>query len=129
MTIQQVIENEKEINTMVMGNDMLGAFAKFYGDDVVMVESDGTTTTGKPACQAGEEAFVASLTEFRGMKLLSSVVMPSPDFEYEFLVVATWWYDFTTTQYTMTGNQTSLTYWKDGMVRKNVFKSPSEVIA
>jgi hypothetical protein len=129
MTIQQVIANEKEINQLVLDNKSLEAFEKFYGENVSMTESDGSTTTGKAACRVYEEGFFTSVTEFRGIKFLSSVVMPSDDSNYEFLVVATWWYDFTTTQYTNTGNQTSLAYWKDGMIQKVTFKSGSEIIA
>jgi hypothetical protein len=129
MTIQQVISNEKEINQLVANGKALEAFKKFYGDNVTMTESDGSSTIGKVNCLAGEEAFFASITDFRGTNLLSSVVTTSDLPEYEFLVVATWFMDFTTTQYTMTGNQTSLCYWKDGMIQKVTFKSPSEIIA
>ena len=129
MTIQQVISNEKEINELVIAGKAMEAFIKYYGQNVIMSESDGTTRTGKVACQAGEEAFFASVTEFRGAKLLSSVVLESDNPEYEFLVVATWHNDFTTTQYTFTGNQTSLAYWKDGMIQKVTFKTPAEIIA
>jgi hypothetical protein len=129
MTIQQVITHEKEINQLVLEGKSLEAFEKFYGEDVIMTESDGSTTTGKTDCRKYEEGFFASVTEFRGIKLLASVAMPSDVAEYEFLVVATWWYDFTTAHYTNTGNQTSFTYWKDGMIQKVTFKSPSEIIA
>jgi hypothetical protein len=129
MTIQQVIANEKEINQLVLENKSLEAFKKFYGPNVSMTESDGSTTTGFDNCLAYEESFFASVTEFRGIKFLSSVVMPSDIPDYEFLVVATWWYDFTTTQYTNTGNQTSLAYWKDDKIQKVTFKSGSEIIA
>jgi hypothetical protein len=129
MTIQQVIANEKEINELVLANKSLDAFEKFYGENVTMTESDGSTTVSKSACRLYEEGFFASVTEFRGIKLVASVVLPSDVPEYEFLVVATWWYDFTTTQYTNTGNQTSFTYWKDDMIQKVTFKSPSEIIS
>lgn len=129
MTIQQVIANEQEINQLVATGKAMDAFHKFYGNDVIMIQSDGSTTSGKVDCQAMEEAFGASIIEFRSTKLLSSVVMPSDLAEYEFLVVATWFSDFTTTQYTMTGNQTSLAYWSNGMIQKVTFKFPSEIIA
>lgn len=129
MTIQQVIDNEKTINTLVMEGKSMDAFETYYGEDVLMIESDGSTTTGKTACREYEENFGKSITEFRGSKLLSSVVMESDDSQYEFLVVATWFWDFTTTQYPFTGNQSSLTYWKDGKVQKVTFKMPAEIIA
>jgi hypothetical protein len=117
MTIQQVISNEKEISELVLNGKMLDAFNKFYSENITITELDGSSIVGKVACQAYEEGFIASITEFRGTKLLSSVVMPSDDKEYEFLVVATWFNDFTTTNFTMTGNQTSFAYWKDGMIQ------------
>jgi hypothetical protein len=128
MTIQQVISNEKEINELVLAGKAMQAFIKYYGQYVTMIESDGTTRTGKVDCQAGEEAFFASVVDFRSSKLLSSVVLASDNPDYEFLVVATWYSDYTTTQFTFTGNQTSLAYWKDGMIQKVTFKSPAEII-
>jgi 3-phosphoglycerate kinase len=118
MTIQQVIANEKEINELVLAGKMLEAFIKFYGENV-----------GKVACQAYEEGFMSSITQFNEAKLLSSVVMPSDDSNYEFLVIATWYNDIVTTNYPIKGNQSSLCYWKDGMIQKVTFKSGSEIIA
>jgi hypothetical protein len=129
MTIQQVIANEKEINELVLAGKMLEAFIKFYGEKVVMIESDGSQNVGKVACQAYEEGFMSSITQFNEAKLLSSVVMPSDDSNYEFLVVATWYNDIVTTNYPIKGNQSSLAYWKDGMIQKVTFKSGSEIIA
>jgi hypothetical protein len=128
MNIEQVIAKEKEINELVLAGKSLEAFEKFYDENVIMTESDGSTNTGKEACRKYEVSFFETVTEFRGVKLISSVALPSDVSEYEFLVVATWWYDFTTPYYTMTGNQTSFTYWKDDMVQKVTFKSPSEII-
>jgi hypothetical protein len=127
MTIQQVIANEKEINELVLAGKMLEAFIKFYGENVTMVESDGSQNVGKVACQAYEEGFMASITQFNEAKLLSSVVYPISDTEFE--VVATWYNDIVTTNYPIKGNQTSIATWKDGMIQKVVFRSGSEVIA
>jgi hypothetical protein len=129
MTIQQVIANEKEINQLVLEGKMLEAFIKFYGENVIMIESDGSQNVGKVACQAYEEGFMASITQFNETKLLSSVIMPSDDSNYEFLVVATWYNDIDTSNYPIKGNQSSLCYWKDGMIQKVTFKSGSEIIA
>jgi hypothetical protein len=129
MTIQQVIANEKQINELVLAGKMLEAFIKYYSEDVVMIENDGSQNVGKVACQAYEEGFMASITQFNEAKLLSSVVMPSPNSEYEFLVVATWYNDIVTTNYPIKGNQTSFAYWSSGMIQKVTFKSGSEIIA
>jgi hypothetical protein len=133
MTIQQVIEHEKLINSMMMQNQMMEAFETYYGDDVVMVQATGYTTTGKDECRIMEMSWFENLVEFRGTKLLSSVVLPSLNKDYEFVVVATWWNDFTTKrdgkEVVDNGNQTSFTYWANDKIRKVEFVSPCEVIA
>jgi hypothetical protein len=127
MTIQQVIANEKEINQLVLQGKMLEAFEKFYGENVVMVESDGSQNIGKVACRKYEEGFMSIITQFNEAKLLTSVVIPVGDDEFE--VQATWYNDIVTTNYPIKGNQTSITTWKDGMIQKVIFKSGSEIIA
>jgi hypothetical protein len=127
MTIQQVIANEKEINQLVQAGKMLEAFEKFYGENVVMIESDGSQNVGKVACRKYEEGFMSTITEFNAANLLSSVVIPLAD--YEFQVVATWYNDIVTTNYPIKGNQTSIAIWKDGMIQKVTFKSGAEIIA
>jgi ketosteroid isomerase-like protein len=134
MTIQEVINYEKAINQMMMENKMMEAFETYYGDDVVMIQNDGYTTTGKDECRKMEQGWMENLKEFRGTKLLQSVVHPfNHGDEYQFLVVATWWSDFTIMkdgkEITEKGNQTSYTFWKDGKIRKVEFVFPSEVIA
>ena len=132
MTIEQVIQNEKDINNMMQNNQMMQAFTTYYGDDVVMIQNDGSTFTGKPDCQVMEEGWGKALVEFRTSKLLSSVVLPSDNSDFEFLVVATWFNDYTANfgkgNVDMTGNQTSLCYWENDKIRKVIFKSPSQII-
>jgi hypothetical protein len=130
MTIQQVIANEKEINAIELSKAKnLDGFEKFYSDSVVIVQDDGTTFTGKEACRAMEEGFNSSIISITTKELLSSVVMPSFDLEYEFCVVSTWNYDLMTSMYPIKGLQTSIAFWKDGMIQKVTFKSGSEIIA
>lgn len=58
MTIQQVIANEKEINAIELAKvKSLEGFEKFYGEDVVIIQGDGTTFNGKVACRGMEEGF------------------------------------------------------------------------
>jgi hypothetical protein len=130
MTIQQVIANEKEINAIEFAKiKSLEGFEKFYAPEVVIVQDDGTTFTGKEACRAMEEGFNFSIISITTKNLLSSVVLPSFDSEYEFVVVATWEYDLMTSVYPNKGNQTSIAFWKNGMIQKVTFKSGSEIIA
>jgi hypothetical protein len=126
MTIQQVIANEKEINQLVLEGKMLEAFEKFYGENIVMIESDGSQNLGKEACRKYEEGFMSTITQFNEAKLLSSIVIPLGDNEFE--VMATWYNDIVTTNYPIKGNQTSTAIWKDGMIQKVTFKSGSEII-
>jgi hypothetical protein len=130
MTIQQVITNEQEINAIEASKvKSLSAFEKFYSENVIIIQSDGTVFTGKDACRAGEVGFNSSIITTTDKKLLSSVVLPSDLPEYEFLVVGTWYYDLVTSMYPIKGNQTSLCYWANDKVQKVIFKSGSEIIA
>ena len=127
MTIQQVIANEKEINELVLAGKMLEAFDKFYGENVVMMETDGSQNVGKDNCRKYEEGFISSITQFNEAKVISSVVVPISETEFE--VYATWYNDMVTTNYPIKGNQISITTWKDDMIQKVVFKMPAEIIA
>ena len=127
MTIQQVITNEKEINELVLTGKMLEAFEKFYGENVVMTESDGSQNIGKEACRKYEEGFMSTITAFNEAKLLTSVVFPISDSEFE--VQATWYNDIITTNYPIKGNQSSIAIWKDGMIQKVTFRAGAEIIA
>jgi hypothetical protein len=129
MTIQQVIDNEKMINLIESAKvKSLEGFEKFYSPTVVIIQNDGTTFTGKEACRTMEEGFNSSIVNITTKNLLSSVVLPSDNPEFEFLVVSTWDYDLVTTMYPIKGNQTSLAYWKDNMIQQVTFKSGSVII-
>ena len=127
MTIQQVIANEKEINELVLAGKLLEAFEKFYGENVVMTESDGSQNVGKETCRKYEEGFMASVTQFNEMKFLSSIVFALS--ETKFQVVALWYNDIVTTNYPIKGNQTSISIWEDGMIQEVTFKMGGEIIA
>jgi hypothetical protein len=130
MTIQQVISNEQKINTIeeLKVKDLAG-FEEFYSNTVVIVQDDGTTFTGKEDCRPMENGFNSSIITITTKKLVSSVVIPSFDSEYEFCVIATWDYDLMTAMYPIKGLQTSMTFWKDDMIQKVIFKSGSVVVA
>lgn len=130
MTIQQVIASEQEINTIEVSKiKSLEGFEKFYSEGVIIIQSDGTTFEGKEACRAMEEGFNSSIITITDKRLLASVVLPSDEPEYEFLVVSTWYYDLMTSMYPIKGNQTSLCYWANDKIQKVTFKSGSEIIA
>jgi hypothetical protein len=134
MTIQEVIQYEKEINEIELTKNKsvetitMESFEKFYSDNVIIVESDGTTFNGKEACRAMEQGFNGSIQVINAKELLSSVVIPSIEAAYEFMVVSTWYYNLVTAMYPIDAAQTSIAYWKDGQIQKAVFVSPVEVI-
>jgi hypothetical protein len=134
MTIQEVIQYEKEINSIELTSNKnvdtltMEGFEKFYAEDVVIVESDGTTFNGKEACRAMEQGFNGAIQAINAKDLLSSVAMPSIDPAYEFMVISTWYYNLVTAMYPIDAAQTSIAYWKDGQIKKAVFVSPVEVI-
>ena len=40
-------ENVEELNQMILGGDIMGAFEKFYADDVVMQDNETPAREGK----------------------------------------------------------------------------------
>lgn len=62
---------DSELNTMILAGDILGAFEKYYADDIVMQENDDEPTLGKDANRVREQAFVASIKEFHDAKLVT----------------------------------------------------------
>lgn len=80
-------ESIHALNQQILAGDMLGAFEKFYADEVVMQENEGELLTGKTACRAHEEAFVGNITAFRGAAVKN--VLLSDD-----IAVVAWHFDF-----------------------------------
>jgi hypothetical protein len=134
MTLQEVIQYEKEINSIELTKNKsvdtltMEMFEKYYADEVEIIESDGTSFKGKEACRAMEQGFNGSIQAINSKDLLSSVAFPSTDPNYEFMVVSTWYYNLVTAMYPIDATQTSIAYWKNGQIQKAVFISPSEVI-
>lgn len=63
---------DAELNAMVQGGQILAAFERFYGDDVVMQENSEPPVSGKTANRAREQAFVDSVAEVHGIHLLAT---------------------------------------------------------
>ena len=59
-------EKTQEIYDMLGKGQLLEAFDKYYGDNVVITEPRGTWE-GKTACRAHEEEFLSMVKEFHGM--------------------------------------------------------------
>ena len=76
---------DKQLNDQVTQGDILGAFDKFYAENVTMQENSEEPTAGKAANRKREEDFVASVDQIHSVKLLRSAVNGDTSFgEWEF---------------------------------------------
>lgn len=105
----------EQLNQMILEGKILDAFDKFYADDVVMQDNDYPARNGKAVNRQHEEAFVNGMTEFRGAKVLNTVVSDG--------VAATeWWFDYTHKDYgTRNYRQLAVQRWKDGKIVEEKF--------
>jgi ketosteroid isomerase-like protein len=119
MSTTKLAENtavlDRELNKQILKGDILGAFDRYYADDVVMQENSAEPTRGKAENRKREEAFVASIEQFHGAKLLSSAVEGDISF-------SEWELDAT---YKGAGRfvlaQAAVRRWKDGKVLNERF--------
>lgn len=65
---------DNQLNDQVLAGDILGAFEKFYAEDVVMQENTTEPRVGKDVNRQAELAFLDSVKEFHGAKVLGSAV-------------------------------------------------------
>lgn len=76
---------DKQLNDQIVKGDILGAFDRFYADDVSMQENSDEPFVGKAVNRKREEDFIASVQEFHSAKLLGSAVNGDSTFaEWEF---------------------------------------------
>lgn len=129
MTLEELQAILADINHLVVTFQTSVALEKYYADDIVMIEGDGTITTGKEACRQGREVFFKEmLIEFRESKLIHQDIAVSADKEYDFVVISNWYNDFTVKLGDQIvdnkSNQLSIGYWKDGLVVKESYNYP-----
>ncbi len=67
-------ENVEALNQMILAGDILGAFDKFYAEEVVMRDNDTEPRVSKAVCRQFEEDFVNNLTAFRGAAVRSVLI-------------------------------------------------------
>ena len=65
---------DQQLNQQVLAGDILGAFEKFYAEDVVMQENTDAPRVGKDANREAEKQFLASVQEFHGAQVLGAAV-------------------------------------------------------
>jgi hypothetical protein len=129
MTLEELQTKLIDINHLVVTFQTSVAFEKYYAENIVMIEGDGTVTTGKEACRQGREFFFEKmLVEFRESKLISQNIAVSAEQAYDFVVVSNWYNDFTINFNGQVidnkSNQLSIGYWKDGLVVKESYNYP-----
>ncbi|MCU0543209.1 MAG: hypothetical protein MUE44_13725 [Oscillatoriaceae cyanobacterium Prado104] len=129
MTLEELQAKLADINRLVETFQTSVALEKYYSEDTVMVEGDGTVTAGKEACRQGREVFFKEmLVEFRESKLIRQDIAVAAEKDYDFVVVSNWYNDYTVKfegqLVDVKGNQLSIGYWKDGLVVKESYNYP-----
>jgi len=107
--------NVEELNGMILNGQILEAFEKFYADDVVMQDNDYPARIGKTENREFEKAFVNGLQEFRGAKVLNTVVSDG-------VAAIEWWFDYTHKDFGERNyRQLSVQRWKDDKIVEEKF--------
>lgn len=110
-----LLEKIQDLNQLLVQGKAMEAFEKYYHDDVVMQENDNPPTVGKAANRKREEAFFASITDFRGARPL----MVSAG---DGCTMVEWHFDYTHKDWGVRNyTQISVQEWKDGRIVKEKF--------
>jgi len=112
MTTQEL---DQALNQQVLAGDIMGAFEKYYADDVVMQENSDEPFAGKEVNREREQKFVDSLAEFHSGSVVSSAVNGNTSF-------SEWAMDVTFkggARYKLA--QVAVRTWKDGKVVRERF--------
>jgi hypothetical protein len=113
--MEQLKQNVESLNNMILEGRILDAFEKFYDDEVVMQDNNHPAREGKTINREYEKAFVEGLTEFRGARVLNTVI--SDD-----LAVTEWWFDYTHSEYgDRNYRQLAVQRWKNGRIVEEKF--------
>jgi len=114
-TMSDLRTNVDQLNQMILEGKILDAFDKFYAEDVVMQDNNYPVREGKALNRQYEEAFVGGLTEFRGAKVINTLI--SDD-----LAVVEWWFDYTHKDYGVRNyTQLAVQRWKNGQIVEEKF--------
>jgi ketosteroid isomerase-like protein len=109
------LELDTALNNQILKGDILGAFDRYYADDVVMQENAAPPTAGKEANRGREVQFVNSIEQFHGAKVLASAANGDTSF-------SEWEMDIT-----FKGGhraqlaQTAVRTWRDGKIARERF--------
>jgi len=110
-----LLEKIDDLNDLVLQGKALEAFEKYYHDDVIMQENEGSPTIGKAANRQREIEFFSAITEFRSAKPVKITVG-------EDISMVQWQYDYTHKDWGVRNySQVSVQEWKDGKIIKEQF--------
>ena len=106
---------DRQLNDQIVRGDFLGAFDRFYADDVTMQENNEQPTIGKAANRKREEEFVGSVEKIHGVKVLASAVNGDTSF-------GEWEFDATYKGGTrIKMSQVAVRHWKNGQIVQERF--------
>jgi ketosteroid isomerase-like protein len=101
---------DQQLNQQVLSGDALGAFEKYYAEDVVMQENEEPPRKGKAVNRKFEKDFFDNIEQIHGGKVLGSAVNGDISF-------SEWEYDLTFKGGPRTTlKQVSVRRWADGKV-------------
>jgi SnoaL-like domain len=104
-----------QLNQMILEGKTMEAFEKFYAEDVVMQDNDYPQRVGKEVNRQYEADFVNGITEFRGAKVVNTIISDG-------IAVVEMWMDFTHKDYGVRNyTQVSLQRWKNGHIVEEKF--------
>lgn len=112
MTTQEL---DQALNQQILSGDIMGAFEKYYAEDVVMQENSAEPFVGKSVNRERELQFVNSIAEFHGAGVLSSAANGDTSF-------SEWTMDVTFkggARYQLA--QVAVRTWKDGLIVRERF--------
>ena len=102
-------------DVLILSGDIMGAFDKYYAEDVVMQENSAEPFVGKAFNRDREQQFVNSIAEFHGAAVLSSAVNGNTSF-------SEWEMDVTFQGgFRMKLAQVAVRTWKDGQIVRERF--------
>jgi hypothetical protein len=115
MTQSQIQQSLHELNQLVVSGELLGAFEKYYHDDVAMQENNQPPTITKDANRQRELEFLRNIREFRKAEVQAVAIGKD-------ISTVIWTYDYTHEELGVRNyTQVSIQHWKDGKIIKEQF--------
>jgi ketosteroid isomerase-like protein len=117
ITMSTIKENVQKLNEMILEGRILDAFDKFYADDVVMRDNEGSPREGKDVCRQFEEDFVNNLTAFRGAEVKNVLISEDAG-----IATVEWDFDYSHREWgDRKYTQVAVQRWSDGKIINEQF--------